>query len=183
MDGNGGATNCSPVKLSADSCKASCPTGPQACPSTLTSGQYEYPHLIVPVSKSSPDTAAGTSYNGKIDSDTSSIFNFDVPSSDSGKTCSLVFLFPEQSQLQTSSFTFSGSGGAKFEELTGVATKSTTYNNQPSVKSDLGTIDIKPGNSYVVSTFSCPAGKTVSYEIKSAGSSLDYFQDYNPVSV
>jgi hypothetical protein len=29
---------------------------------------------------------------------------------------------------------------------------------------------VSPGNSYVVSTFSCPAGETVAYEMKNSGS-------------
>ncbi|TVY75844.1 putative but2-like protein [Lachnellula suecica] len=149
------------------------------CPANL-SGSYQYPHLIVPVSSTSPNTAAGTSYNGNIDSTTSSIFNFDIPSSYTG-TCSLVFLFPEQSQLETSSYTFSGNGVLDFKQLSTVATQSTTYANQGTVKSDLGDFTVKPGTSTVVATFACPAGQAVSYEISSvSGTSLEYFQDYNP---
>ncbi len=38
-----------------------------------------------------------------------------------------------------------------------------------------------PGLSAVVTGFACPAGHAVSYEISSgSGSSLSYFQDYNP---
>ena len=151
----------------------------KTCPTTL-SGEYQYPHLIVPVSKSNKDTAYGTSYNGKITSDISTIFNFDIPSSYTG-TCSLVFLFPEQSQLETSSFTFSGNGEFDFTQLSSVATQSTTYATQGGVKTDFGVKTATPGSSVVVSTFACPAGQAVSYEISSAsGSSLEYFQDYNP---
>lgn len=151
----------------------------KTCPTTL-SGEYQYPHLIVPVSKSNKDTAYGTSYNGKITSDISTIFNFDIPNSYTG-TCSLVFLFPEQSQLETSSFTFSGNGEFDFTQLSSVATQSTTYATQGGVKTDFGVKTATPGSSVVVSTFACPAGQAVSYEISSAsGSSLEYFQDYNP---
>ncbi len=38
-----------------------------------------------------------------------------------------------------------------------------------------------PRSSTVVTSFACPAGHAVSYEISSGGgSSLSYFQDYNP---
>ncbi|KAJ5492491.1 hypothetical protein N7453_010588 [Penicillium expansum] len=152
-----------------------------SCPTTLTTGSYEFPHLIVPVDSSSPDTAAGTSYNGTVSSTISSAFNFDIPSSDSGKTCSLVFLFPELQDLETSSYSFSGDGKIDFAKLSSAVDKSTTFNNLPSVAQDLGEITVSPGNSYVISTFSCPAGETVAYEMKNSGSTdLNFFEDYNP---
>lgn len=95
-----------------------------SCPTTVnTAATYQYPHLIVPVSSASPDTAYGTGYNGIVNSTVSTIFNFDIPSSYSGKTCSLVFLFPLQSQLETSSYTFSGNGAIDFKQLGSVATQ------------------------------------------------------------
>jgi hypothetical protein len=149
------------------------------CPADL-SGAYQYPHLIIPVSSSSPNKAYGTSYNGEISSTVSSIFNFDIPTSYTG-TCSLVFLFPEQSQLQTSSFTFSGNGEIDFAELSTVATQATTYASQGHVKTDYGVKTVTPGSSTVVATFPCPAGQAVSYELGAkSGTSLTYFQDYNP---
>ena len=151
-----------------------------SCPTDLT-GNYEYPHLIVPVNSSSPDTAYGTQYFGTVSSTVSTAFNFDIPSSDTGKTCSLVFLFPKKADLETSNYTFSGDGKIDFAKLSETVSQSTTYNNLPSVSQDLGEITISEGNSYVVSTFSCPAGETVSYEMKSAGSTyLNFFEDYNP---
>ncbi|KAE8163662.1 ubiquitin 3 binding protein But2 C-terminal domain-containing protein [Aspergillus tamarii] len=151
-----------------------------SCPTDL-SGEYEYPHLIIPIDSSSPDTAAGTSYNGTISSTVSTIFNFDIPYSDAGKTCSLVFLFPKKEDLETSSYSFSGDGKVDFASLQSAATQSTTYNNAPAVKEDYGDFTISPGNSYLVSTFDCPAGQAVSYEMKNSGSTeLDFFEDYNP---
>ncbi|KAL4893841.1 ubiquitin 3 binding protein But2 C-terminal domain-containing protein [Aspergillus ambiguus] len=151
-----------------------------SCPTDL-SGNYEYPHLIVPIDSSKPDYAPGTSYNGTITSTVSSIFNFDIPSSDAGKTCSLVFLFPHKEDLETSSYSFSGDGKIDFASLESTASQSTTYNNAPAVKEDYGETTVSPGNSYVISTFSCPAGQAVSYEMKNAGSTnLNFFEDYNP---
>ena len=154
------------------------PSG-KTCPANLN-GAYQYPHLIVPVSKSSPNKAYGTQYNGKVTSDINSIFNFDIPTSYTG-TCSLVFLFPKQSQLETSSYTFSGDGAIDFKQLSTVASQSTTYASQGSITKDFGSKIVTPGSSTVVSTFACPAGKTVSYELSAvSGTSLEYFQDYNP---
>ncbi|BCS01055.1 putative GPI anchored cell wall protein [Aspergillus luchuensis] len=151
-----------------------------SCPTDL-SGDYEYPHLIVPINSSTPDTAYGTQYFGTVSSTVSTIFNFDIPSSDSGKTCSLIFLFPTKDQLETSDYTFSGDGKVDFSQLDSAASESTTYNNAPGVKQDYGDFTLSPGNSYLISTFSCPAGQTVSYEMKEAGSTyLNFFEDYNP---
>ncbi|KAJ5130293.1 GPI anchored cell wall protein [Penicillium bovifimosum] len=168
------ASSASPTPSATESASAACPT-------TLESGEYEIPHLIIPVDSSSPDAAPGTSMNGTVTSTISSVFNFDIPASDSGKTCSLVFLFPELKDLETSSYSLSGDGKIDFAKLTAVAQQSTSFKNVPSVSQDLGTISVSPGNSYVVSTFDCPAGEAVSYEMKNAGSTdLNFFQDWNP---
>lgn len=177
-------TGCKSIVLHANNCipKPPPPPPPPAhCPTTLSSGNFEFPHLIIPIDSSHPNKAPGTSYDGEVTSTISSIFNFDIPASDAGKTCSLVFLFPHKKDLQTSSFTFSGDGKIDFEQLVSPATLSTTYNNAPAVAKNLGTITVAPGNSYVVSTFACPAGNTVAYEMKNAGTtSLEWFEDYNP---
>ncbi|KKA22861.1 GPI anchored cell wall protein [Rasamsonia emersonii CBS 393.64] len=150
------------------------------CPTNL-SGTYEYPHLIVPIDSSAPSKAYGTSYNGTVTSTVSSIFNFDIPASDSGKQCSLVFLFPEKKDLETSSYSFSGNGAIDFAQLQSPATQSTTYSNAPAVKTDYGVTTVSPGNSYRIATFSCPAGETVAFEMKNAGTTnLNFFEDYNP---
>ncbi|KAJ5930326.1 hypothetical protein N7466_005819 [Penicillium verhagenii] len=178
---------CSNVELKASSCFTSTSTSSStsssssSCPDTLTAGSFEFPHLIVPIDSSSPNTAEGTKFNGEVSSTVSTIFNFDIPQADSGKTCSLVFLFPKQADLQTSSFTFSGDGKIDVSELSSPATASTTFNNAPSVSKDLGDITVSPGNSFVISTFSCPAGQTVAFEMKNAGSTeLEFFEDSNP---
>lgn len=151
-----------------------------SCPVTL-SGEYQFPHLIIPVSSASPTKAYGTSFFGEVSSTVSSIFNFDVPSSYEGAQCSLIFLFPMQSQLQTSSYTFSGSGAMDFQRLVSPATEATTYSNAPGVKSTVATLNPAPGNSYVLNTYPCPAGQRISVKAVASGDlSFKYFQDYNP---
>jgi hypothetical protein len=179
-----GGTNCGEITLKSDGCFSGCapppPSPPPECPTNLN-GPYEFPHLIIPIDSSKLNTAPGTSYNGEVSSTVSSIFNFDIPASDSGKTCSLVFLFPKQADLTTSSFTFSGNGGIDFSLLNGVATQSTSFSNAPGVKTDYGVTTVAPGNSYSIATFPCPGGSAVSFEAKASGdTSLTYFQDYNP---
>jgi len=118
----------------------------------------------------------------------SSIYNFDIPASDAGKTCSLVFLLPTQSQLITSSFTLTGTGGMTVSRLQSPATQQTTYNTCPAVAKDSllpRTIDsVTPGNEYVIASGSCFAGQTIAWEVSATGSlSLDYFQNYSPAPI
>ncbi|EAA64790.1 hypothetical protein AN1670.2 [Aspergillus nidulans FGSC A4] len=162
------------------------PTGPAgggaggSCPADL-SGDYEFPHLIIPIDSSSPDEAYGTQFNGTVTSTVSTIFNFDIPATAAGKTCTLVFLFPRQEDLETSAFDFSGDGTIQFSAVETYATESTTYNNAPQISQNLGQFTVSPGNSYTVCSSECPAGQTVGYEMSTAGTTeLEFFEDYNP---
>lgn len=177
-----GQSKCVKITLKADKCHK-CHHKPQGgCPNNLN-GPYEFPHLIVPINSAMPNTAYGTQYNGKADHTISTIFNFDIPGGDAGKMCNFVFVLPHHKQLQTSSFSFSGSGGFAFWMLNGVANQGTTYNNAPHPKHDYGVTNVRPGHSYSIAHFPCPAGKTIAFEMRSAGSSIDYFQDFNPCPI
>ncbi|KAI4157364.1 MAG: hypothetical protein LQ342_008337 [Letrouitia transgressa] len=158
------------------------PTVPaSSCPTSLSS-DFQYPHLIVGVDKSKPDTAFDTSYNAHISPTVSSIFNFDIPTTYSGRDCALQFLFPTRDNLQTSNYTLSGSGGINVARLASPATSQTTYNNKPAVRKDLKTIpNLQPGNSYFIAAGHCSVGERISYQVSATGDlDLDYFQDYNP---
>lgn len=134
--------------------------------------------MIVPIDSSQPDTAFGTQYDGEFSSTVSSIFNFDIPSADEGKTCTVVFLWPEKSQLETSDFTTSGSGGLHLQELSSPATESTTYNNVPApLGVDVTIPSVAPGNSYSVISHACGAGQRISFKVSATGDlALSYFQ-------
>jgi hypothetical protein len=148
------------------------------CPADLKD-DYQYPHLIVPVSTAEPQKAYGTVYSPVINNKVSSIFNFDIPQSYAGKTCSLFFFFPQQKDLQTSSFKFSGEGSAAFD-LVGKAEQNTTCASKPQKIKHLNDIPVKPSMTYWVSDQPCTPG-TASYAISgSNGFSLEYFQDYKP---
>ncbi|KAH0360229.1 hypothetical protein KCU65_g9513, partial [Aureobasidium melanogenum] len=155
-----------------------------ACQTTL-SGAYQTPHAIIPVNKNSPSTSYGTQYDAYFSSANSTVFNFDIPSSYSGKQCSVIFLLPNKSQLVTSDFTMSGSGGIKFDQLSSPAPLSVSYATCPAVKSTLGMVDnVMPGNSYVVSSGACQAGSTISILASATGSlSLELFEDWNPSAI
>ncbi|KAL8709220.1 MAG: hypothetical protein Q9220_005962 [cf. Caloplaca sp. 1 TL-2023] len=155
-----------------------------SCPAALSSG-FEYPHLIVAVDKDQSNTALNTGYNGHFSPTVSTIFNFDIPPSDEGKTCSLVFLFPQRDELKTSNYTLSGSGGIDIVRLNDPATAETTYSNQPSVQQVVGSIpDVHAGNSYVIGSGPCYAGRRVGYKISATGNlDLDYFQNSDPEAI
>ncbi|KAI9653038.1 MAG: hypothetical protein M1831_006245 [Alyxoria varia] len=155
--------------------------GGKSCPANLN-GNYEFPHLIVPVDSSHPQKAYGTSYNGQVGHTKSSIYNFDIPPSEHDKTCTLVFLFPEKADLVTSSYTISGSGGLDVKGLKGPATEQTSYGTRPAIAEDVGAVDkISLGNSYTIASGPCAAGHRIGYEVSATGGlELDYFQDYNP---
>ncbi|CRG90119.1 hypothetical protein PISL3812_07160 [Talaromyces islandicus] len=160
----------------------SSPSG-AGCPADLTTGHYEFPHLIIPIDSSSPSKAPGTSLSGTIDSKISSIFNFDIPPSLSGKRCSLVFLFPTKDKLVTSSYSFSGDGAIDFAQLQSPAHLQTSASNAPAVKTNLGVATVSPGHSYTITTFPCPAGETIAFEMKNAGATnLEWFEDFNPAA-
>lgn len=172
--GQSGGTNSAPAPSSTAA----------SCPASL-SGDFQFPHLIVPVDKSQPDKAANTGYNGHFSPTISSIFNFDIPPSYQGRTCTLVFLFPTRDSLQTSNYTLSGSGGVEVAQLTSPATSGTTYNNQPSAINTVGSVaDLQAGNSYTIASGSCSAGSRIAYKVSATGSlDLDYFQDFNPAAI
>ncbi|KAK6497914.1 hypothetical protein TWF481_012310 [Arthrobotrys musiformis] len=183
-----GQTKCVKVWLTANGCTAPPPPPqpPKTCPYNLVypNGQsFEFPHLIVPVDKSNPNTAYGTSYFGEITASKSTIFNFDVRPEFKGKKCSLVWLFPTNPPSDTSSYTFSGAGNLHFWKKSSPATQGTTYNNQGGNSVDYGVTKVAPGNSYTISTFDCPYGQKIAFEISSTDTNLKYFQDYNPSAV
>lgn len=157
-------------------------TGGNACPTDLA-GDYQYPHLIIPVNASTPSTAYGTQYNGDISSQPQvcSLFNFDIPSGWAGSTCSTLFLLPLKSELETSDYSLSGSGQAVFSGLQAPADEKTSWDNKPEAGEELGSWGIEAGKRFVVETGECKAGQTVGYEICAQGGlDLEWFQDWNP---
>jgi hypothetical protein len=170
-------------------------TATPSCPTDITSGPFEFPHLIVPTSSESPDHAFGNSYSAAISNKNTTLFNFDIPSTApySSGTCALLFLFPYGTDLDPSAgkYYFSGTeqeaganGGLNFSLLDNIADASTTFDSTPGVEEDYGKTQIIPGNRYVVHSGSCRAGKTLTYKVESVGRvELDYFQDSAPSAI
>ena len=149
------------------------------------SDTYQYPHLIVSVDKDSPNTPQGNSYNAHLSTTISSIFNFDIPPSYKGLTCSLVFLFPTQDALRTSNYTVSGNGGIDVTQLQNPATTETTYDTVPPVAADIGTVAaVQAGKSFVIASGACAAGARLGYQVSATRSlDLEYFQDYDTAPI
>ncbi|KAK7542195.1 ubiquitin 3 binding protein But2 C-terminal domain-containing protein [Phyllosticta citribraziliensis] len=158
------------------------------------SSSWLFPVGIYPISKSNPDTNYGTVYSPKITpNDFCTIFNLYVPESAAGKTCTLEFLFPDHSQLQTSDYTFKDVNGQDTTEghftFTGYAfgtgaNDTTTWNNQPapgpSPPSPPATLS--PGKAFVINAGDCgvQAGQgslEVSGMLCSTDTTFEYFQD------
>lgn len=162
-----------------------------SCPTGISSGVYQFPHLIVPTSPQAPNYAFGNSYTAHISPTNTTLYNFDIPSSPPYlETCALLFLFPFASSLDPSTgiYYFSGleeeegeHGGLDFALLAEAANAGTTYDTTGDVASDYGAVEIMPGNDYSVATFWCQSGQTVTFEVASKGNvKLDYFQDSAP---
>ena len=168
---SGGSTGSSPAAPATSGGQTSF-----SCPPDL-SGHFEFPHGIQIVSASDNTVVQSQSYFGEINDTVSTVYTFDIPYSLAGMTCTSIFLFPQLSQMETSSFneTNGSSGALKFELLSG------PLNTSPTVQYT-NVIDATPGNSYVVgSYYPCHAGQQRVFEVSSVGSySLSYFQDYNP---
>jgi len=180
-----GQTKCVKVWLTANGCNTPPPPPPppKTCPSSLVvpNGQsFEFPHLIIPVDSSMPNSALGTSYFGTVTPQISSIFNFDVRPQFQGKKCTLWFLLPKNPPSPTSSYTISGAGDLHFWKKTSPATQGTTWNNQGGNSADYGITKVVPGNQYAITTFDCPYGQRIAFEITTTDTNLKFFQDYNP---
>ncbi|RAR12639.1 glycoside hydrolase [Stemphylium lycopersici] len=151
-----------------------------SCPKDLN-GNYQYPHLIVPIDSEHPDQSYGTSYNGQVSNHVCTIFNFDIPASYAGKKCSTIFLFPNKEDLETSDYTMTGSGTCTVSKLKGNANEQTTWANAPAKDHDVASVDLHAGGSWTVDEGDCPAGQRVSYEMCGSGDlDMEYFQDWNP---
>jgi hypothetical protein len=164
-----------------------------SCPTDLSGGVYQFPHLIVPTSLQAPNISYGNSYTAHISPTNTTVFNFDIPTGDTyNKTCALLFLFPYGSDLDPSAgkYYFSGieeeegeKGGLDFAMLQSAVYNGTTYSSIPPTATDYGKTLILPGNNYTIATFACPRQAT-GFSVSSVGGvELDYFQDSAPSPV
>lgn len=119
--------------------------------------------------------------------DAAIIFRFDLRGSP--RSCELGFFFPQQDQLTTSSFTFSGPGTFAFavgsEEDTGAQEGVTTWHDRPpSVESKAWpkTVSMQPGRYYSFNVGKCTPG-LASVTMTSMDTCFSWFQDFNPCAI
>lgn len=181
------ATDTSSINASSSSGPSTTSSAAPACPTDLSGGTYQFPHLIVPTSTEDPDNAFGNSLRAYISPSNTTLFNFDIPASTNYLgTCNLLFLFPFASSLDPSAGTYYFSGieeeegekaGLDFALLSGVADSGTTYDTTPGIATDFGKREVEPGSNYTVATFDCKSGQTLTISANSAGNvELDYTQ-------
>ncbi|KAK7753008.1 hypothetical protein SLS62_004957 [Diatrype stigma] len=181
------------------------PPTPSSCPMDVVGDGWEFPHLMVPVDRANPSTAYGPSSFGQLSPNASTLYSFDIPATDGARTCSLFFAFPSTADVKPSEYTFTftppdnggggggGGGEADFAFLADPAAPFVTWDTMPPVAADLGAVELRPGNRYVISSFPCPAGRRISFAMREppdgigsgggggADTCLYYFQDIVPV--
>lgn len=150
---------------------------------------FEFPHLIIPVSASNPTTEYANTLTPYITAgDISNIFNFDIPPERVGRMCTFEFLFPTQSQLETSSFQLTGFGTFSFSLSAlgaGAIEGNTTFAHQPLQSFSHGfprSLSMQPGHAYTLGQTICVPGR-ISMTMSSSDSSLTWFQDYNQCAI
>ncbi|EXJ80920.1 hypothetical protein A1O3_07208 [Capronia epimyces CBS 606.96] len=167
------------VSSAADSCPGNLPAAPD----------FEFPHLIIPISSSNPSTAYPNTLTPFVTAgDISEIFNFDIPPSRTGQTCCFQFFFPFLDQLNTSYFQLRGFGTYSFSTSPlgdGAVEGNTTFNNRPLPAYVHGfpkAISMQPGHAYTIGTTLCVPGR-MSITMSSSDSNLAWFQDFNPCPI
>ncbi|CCG80654.1 Putative uncharacterized protein [Taphrina deformans PYCC 5710] len=156
-----------------------------ACPATAhvdALGSKNYPRVITPVSSKYPNTVYGPQYFPSIGGGNSTIFTFDYQTAG---TCTLEFKFPTMAQIValkgTTSYTISSSAIAvTLYQLASVASPNADYANKPA-RGAAYSATLVPGQNSTITSFSCPVGTSVSYELVATdANSLSWFEDYNP---
>ena len=161
------------------------------CPVLETGTLYDPPRLLVPVDHANPAKAYGPSAYGQVSPNVSTVFNFDIPWSWAGQSCKAIFSLPTFAQLGDGGgdLYFDGTGAVAFARVSLPAAPETTFQdvfgNTPGVKRvDLGAAYLVPGTTYVIESFACLAGQTITYlatDPEGQDTSLVYAQGTPPV--
>lgn len=140
-------------------------------------GPFEVPRLIVPVDNTDPDRTIGNSFSAEISLTKSTLFNFYLPPTYTGRSCNLTFILPEQSRNFWAPYDIISPGGLTFLQLKDLASTTTSRRNVSQGVS-VGSIgQLLPGQLYTVTTETCQAGQGIGYELRSLGGlSLRFFQ-------
>ncbi|EME89045.1 uncharacterized protein MYCFIDRAFT_27933, partial [Pseudocercospora fijiensis CIRAD86] len=146
----------------------------------------QHPSLIVPLNQSFPHIPSGPSKNATAGPHISSILNFDIPASAVNKTCAFWFFFPNETQIDPSSFVYSGEEEHlfRFFMLEEPAMANTSLGNAPYVKYRLAEKVLIPGDDQMVEAIDCPAGETMGILWEGVSDSyLSYTENYAPCPI
>jgi hypothetical protein len=142
-----------PLQVISERDLESCPQGGTLPPGSLS------PTLMVPVSSQFPDIPFGPTLTPLITpNDFCTIFNLEIPPSAVGKTCTLEFLFPSQTQ-DLAPYLYTGPGHFTFTGYAfgSGATLETTYANQPppGPSPPSPPAVLSPGHAYIINVGGC----------------------------
>lgn len=152
-----------------------------ACPATAhvdALGSKNYPRIITPVSSTNPSKIYGPQYFASIGGGNSTIFTFDYQTAG---TCTLEFKFPSMAQIValqgTTSYTLSGASiNATLYQLASVAPENASFQTKPA-RGAAYPIVLTPASNTTITSFACPVGTSVSYELVATDSNtLSWFE-------
>lgn len=166
-----GCAPVAPVASTARPLPSVLPSPARDCPVMAPGTLYDAPRLLVPVDRAHPTKAYGPSAHGQVSANASTVFNFDIPWSWAGQSCRAFFSLPTLAQLGDGSgddLYLGGTGAVAFARVAPPAAPDTTFQdvlgNAPGTERvDLGATYLVPGTTYVVESFACLAGQTITY--------------------
>lgn len=133
------------------------------CPMSINGG-FQYPQMIQKIDALNPQKPSGPASNGEICQSISTLYTFEVPDDYAGHVCELVFLVPWERHPRDN-LKFNGKGRLSFAELKDAASPDTTYANAPARLFDFGSYDVRTKSNYLVGSYKCPAGTSVTFEV------------------
>ncbi|KAG9240277.1 ubiquitin 3 binding protein But2 C-terminal domain-containing protein [Calycina marina] len=157
----------------------SAPASTAISPSLPSNGQYQFPHLIIPVDRNDSENAPGTQYTAEISTTKTTIFQFDIPCTPeyTGKVCDLVFMFPYKDDIKAvEKYEWSGleaqeysHGGISFALLSEEVNQATTYANMPKATVVFPLQQLKPGSSNYFGSGPCDSSHRLAISATGVG--------------
>jgi hypothetical protein len=149
----------------------------------------EFPHLIIPLKKNSPDQAFGTQTSGEISQAVWTEVSFDVPSNVDANICRINFHI-NTNPSKNAPRTLSGDAPYTFliyRMLTDINQDTDSWNSHPKTTNYVATVTLTPGGGVTLldGWFQCPMGDVAQFLLTPVGSrafkytwfELDYASD------
>lgn len=157
------------------------PTTPSLPSPTEINGDYQVPRLIVPIDLVVPDRVIGNSYSADISPSKSTLFNFYIPLTYTGKACALSFYIPPDDPDVWTPYEIYALGGASVHQLYLRVNENTTAQNVGG-EAIAGIVpEIRAGMRHVIWDGPCPLGQELGYRVDSVGGlDMRFFQLEKP---